>query len=200
MSILLLLWSDLFCNLRHIWMQFHKYFGLTMKHWHVFLTLRSRHADTGVVILDCATRWLFIEYLADYSQIYFRLLIPSFTLFLAKGKHLSTAELEHHVSTYLLIRTGGRSKKGGGGDYRKGHLMEEVLFLHIWPLTPWPPGPPSSPDPPDPPQFRRSCRCSRDEVIIAKRQARKSFWWQMLLDFDTIKRIFMCDRCWREQT
>ena len=29
--------------------------------------------------------------------------------------------------------------------------------------------------PPDPHQFRRSCRCSRDEVIIAKRQARKSF-------------------------
>ena len=58
---------------RHMWFQ--KYFGSTMKHWHVFLTLRSRHADTGVVILDCATRWLFIEYLADYSQIYFRLLI-----------------------------------------------------------------------------------------------------------------------------
>ena len=145
---ILLLWSDFFCNLRHIWMQFHKYFGLTMKHWHVFLTLRSRHADTGVVILDCATRWLFIEYLADYSQIYFRLLIPSFTLFLAKGKHLSTAELEHHVSTYLLIRTGGRSKRGGTVcsnrfymDIWSQHQMQQYEFLSNFgsfevPLTP----------------------------------------------------------------
>ena len=136
MSILLLCFH-LFCNLRHIWMRFHKYFGLTMKHWHVFLTLRSRHADTGVVILDCATRWLFIEYLADYSQIYFRLLIPSFTLFLAKGKHLSTAELEHHVSTYLLIRTGGRSIKGGGGMLPKRSFDRGgfAFIVNKWPLT-----------------------------------------------------------------
>ena len=97
---------------RHMWFQ--KYFGSTMKHWHVFLTLRSRHADTGVVILDCATRWLFIEYLADYSQIYFRLLIPSFTLFLAKGKYLSTAELEHHVSTVHTCLLGPEE---GEGEY-----------------------------------------------------------------------------------
>ena len=152
MSILLLCFH-LFCNLRHIWMRFHKYFGLTMKHWHVFLTLRSRHADTGVVILDCATRWLFIEYLADYSQIYFRLLIPSFTLFLAKGKHLSTAELEHHVSTYLLIRTGGRSKKGGGTTekviwWRRFCFYSEQMAPDP-PSPPWPPNPLSSASPAD---------------------------------------------------
>ena len=99
-----------FCNLRHFLMRFQKYFVSTVKKLVVFLPLRSRHADVVVVIswtvppVDCSSNiWQTIpRSISAFS---------SFTLFLAKGKHLSTAEVEHHVSTYLLIRTGGRCQE-----------------------------------------------------------------------------------------
>ena len=66
-----------------------------------------------------------------------------------KGKHLRTAEVEHHVSMYKSTCLSGPeegSYRGWGDVLLKGHLMEEVWLLQwtngTWsPSFPGPPGP-----------------------------------------------------------